>query len=427
MQVAGLGLINSLKSSGNKFAAGDGAEGFTSMLAGLMGGKITAQSNEDNLNGVKDMTEAELAEFLALFNTDQLLDLENGLELFSKIMMESDQSLLQILSEEMGITLEELGELLTKLLASFKQEGKSGASEEADAELDIEMEGKEGQELQNMELAIMQMLEKLAAVKSASFNGSGDRDFLMGMKAVKLFDLLSAHQDIAGKDVNLKDFLKSFHDGLQELMSTKSAANREMAFKLFSGVSEELSDQLNSNATGLETFKPKTEGLSAGFLQFQQMAKPEQLTLMLSQNGKPVSTQQLMQQFESILAKSHLMKNGETQRLFIKLNPEHLGALRIELIQKDSTMIARILTSTAAAKEALDANLNGLKNAFSAQNLQVEKVEITQQMNQQERFFHKEQQSEQERQQSRQPDKQQQETENSFGDSFEEALLNTEA
>ena len=74
------------------------------------------------------------------------------------------------------------------------------------------------------------------------------------------------------------------------------------------------------------------------------MSKPYQLTLTQSQSGKQVSTDQLIQQFESILSKSQLMNVGGNQKLFIKLYPEHLGALRVELIQKDSTLIAKFMT-----------------------------------------------------------------------------------
>nr|WP_245349973.1 flagellar hook-length control protein FliK [Cytobacillus eiseniae] len=133
-----------------------------------------------------------------------------------------------------------------------------------------------------------------------------------------------------------------------------------------------------------------------------------------------------MEQFESILSRSKFSVNGGTQRLFIKLNPEHLGALRIELIQKDSMMVARILTSTSLAREMMESQLNGLKQAFSSQNIQIERVEISQQFTGQERTFNREQQQGQERQQPREEQKEQQANEH-FTKSFEEALLNTEA
>jgi flagellar hook-length control protein FliK len=145
----------------------------------------------------------------------------------------------------------------------------------------------------------------------------------------------------------------------------------------------------------------------------------------MNQQGKTLTADQLIQQFESILSKSSFLKTGGMQKLFIKLNPDHLGALRVELIQKDSTMIARIVTSTASAKEILDSQLNGLKQAFSSQNLQVEKIEISQQMTQQERTFNKDPQNQGQGQQQNQEDKNPK-PESKFNNSFEEALLNTE-
>jgi flagellar hook-length control protein FliK len=88
-------------------------------------------------------------------------------------------------------------------------------------------------------------------------------------------------------------------------------------------------------------------------------------------------------------------------------------------------MIARIVTSTASAKEILDSQLNGLKQAFSSQNLQVEKIEISQQMTQQERAFNKDPQHQGQGQQQNQEDKNPQ-PDSKFNNSFEEALLNTE-
>ncbi|WP_226087367.1 flagellar hook-length control protein FliK [Mesobacillus sp. S13] len=166
----------------------------------------------------------------------------------------------------------------------------------------------------------------------------------------------------------------------------------------------------------------KTEG-AAGTLGFlPQMTKAEQLVLTMSSPERPVSAEQLMKQFESILSKSQFMNNGGTQKLFIKLFPEHLGSIRIELLQRDQTMMARIITSTGTAKETLEAQINGLKQAFTAQNLSVDRIEVTQQ--QQERFLSKDSE-----QQQRQPDRGQQEKKDEkrdFNLSFEEALLNTE-
>src|SRR5690606_18063617 len=49
-----------------------------------------------------------------------------------------------------------------------------------------------------------------------------------------------------------------------------------------------------------------------------------------------------------------------------------------ELIQKDGMLTAKILASTALGKEMLDSSSNQLRQGFTSQNIQLEKLEITQ-------------------------------------------------
>ncbi|MDZ5711723.1 flagellar hook-length control protein FliK [Jeotgalibacillus haloalkalitolerans] len=93
---------------------------------------------------------------------------------------------------------------------------------------------------------------------------------------------------------------------------------------------------------------------------------------------QPDSAQQLMEQFQNIMQKAKFGKVNGTEKLMIRLQPEHLGTLKIELLQKDGMLTARIIASSAVAKEMIDSQLNQLRQSFTAQNLQVEKVEISQ-------------------------------------------------
>ena len=156
------------------------------------------------------------------------------------------------------------------------------------------------------------------------------------------------------------------------------------------------------------------------------MAKSEQLVLMMEKSGQPVSSEQLIAQFEKILATSQMMKTGNTQRMFIKLNPDHLGMLKVELIQKDTGIIAKITAATGAAKEILESQLQSLKNAFGSQNIQLDKIEITLQTNEQERFLSKDSQQEN-KEQEQQENKEQKQQPEEFAAAFAEALISTEA
>jgi flagellar hook-length control protein FliK len=162
----------------------------------------------------------------------------------------------------------------------------------------------------------------------------------------------------------------------------------------------------------------------------QQMSKPEQLTIMGEGSTKSVFVNDLIQQFESILSKSQFSKMGGVQKLLIKLNPEHLGSIRIELIQKDQAFTARILTTTEAAKEVLETHLHNLKHAFEAQSIKVDNVEIGQQSSQgqQDDFYNSGQSNhhqEYPQDQGAETDDQQDDS-TSFILTLEEAILNQE-
>ncbi|VEF48400.1 flagellar hook-length control protein [Bacillus freudenreichii] len=90
---------------------------------------------------------------------------------------------------------------------------------------------------------------------------------------------------------------------------------------------------------------------------------------------------ELVRQFTNILQRSNFSQALQTKSLTIRLYPEHLGSLRIELLQRDGVMIARILAATNMAKDLLDSQIHQLRQAFVQQNIQVDKVDITFQEN----------------------------------------------
>ena len=122
---------------------------------------------------------------------------------------------------------------------------------------------------------------------------------------------------------------------------------------------------------------------------FMTMSKLEQFVLQTGANRQEVSQEQFIKAFENIIGRSKLTNLNGMQKLFIKLNPESLGTLRIELIQRDGILMAKIIASTSGGKQLLDAQLNGLKQAFINQNISVEKIEIAYQSSElnQERHF----------------------------------------
>ncbi|MGF2615651.1 flagellar hook-length control protein FliK [Rossellomorea vietnamensis] len=156
-----------------------------------------------------------------------------------------------------------------------------------------------------------------------------------------------------------------------------------------------------------------------------QTGKIEQFSLFLNRNQNGTTYEQFVKEFANILGRSQMMHTPNMSKLLIKLYPEQLGSLRIEILQQNGVMTARILASTKAAKDILDSQLTGLRQALSSQNLQVEKIEVAHtlnEMNRQERQPSQQNNGQQPKEQSNQ---QQDENENPET-TFKELLMNSE-
>ncbi|REB09758.1 hypothetical protein DVB69_02825 [Sporosarcina sp. BI001-red] len=94
---------------------------------------------------------------------------------------------------------------------------------------------------------------------------------------------------------------------------------------------------------------------------------------------RPTSqSEAMLEKLQGLFKQTNFGQQGGTNRLLVKLNPEQLGQIRIELIQINGVMTARILASTALGKEMLDSQLHQLRQSFNQQNIQVERIDVTQ-------------------------------------------------
>ncbi|MBS4193986.1 flagellar hook-length control protein FliK [Lederbergia citri] len=135
-----------------------------------------------------------------------------------------------------------------------------------------------------------------------------------------------------------------------------------------------------------------------------------------------------VREFSNILARSSLTKGFNTTRLLIRLHPEELGTLRVELLQKDGQMTARILASTHKAKEMLDLQLSSLRQAFTQQNISVDRLEVTYSQTDLQRYTNQEGRGNQQHQQEQNQEQREssQEHDSNFKDALSNILFETE-
>ncbi|HSO57984.1 MAG TPA: flagellar hook-length control protein FliK [Paenisporosarcina sp.] len=74
-----------------------------------------------------------------------------------------------------------------------------------------------------------------------------------------------------------------------------------------------------------------------------------------------------------------LNATGEGTQIKVNIFPEHLGHLDIRITELNGKIAAQIFTSSLVAKEALDLQVNQLRNSLLQQGITIEKIEITQQ------------------------------------------------
>ena len=136
------------------------------------------------------------------------------------------------------------------------------------------------------------------------------------------------------------------------------------------GIKEETSA---ATASAKESSQVAVNSAASGFA----VVKGE-LSATEAENRNNARNEALVREMQDVFKRANFGQTGGTNRLLIKLYPEHLGQVRIELLQVNGIMTARILASTALGKEMLDSQLNQLRNAFLQQNLQVERIDVSQ-------------------------------------------------
>ncbi|MDM5316527.1 flagellar hook-length control protein FliK [Fictibacillus sp. b24] len=175
----------------------------------------------------------------------------------------------------------------------------------------------------------------------------------------------------------------------------------------------------------------QTEQTVSSIKELQTVQSPltplEQWTLKVPVSQGEGQKEQFVRDVQRIITSGKIIVNeaGFT-KMNIRLTPEHLGTIEIQLIQKHGEIAAKIIASNQGAKEALDGQLTQLKQAFSSQNIEFEKVEVFVKSDEQNFEFHDQgNQGYEDQQQTSESGKDETELENlSFEEQLSQLVLN---
>lgn len=441
MQIERLGALAAL------LGEAKGAAGANNLFKGIMeasmNGAVPGESIKTNDPARLFLSQAEMESLSRLLSTEDVIELEDGVSILDRIM-DGDEEDFALILDILNLDENQLKDLVGKLQSLLAEMNEDFQSIVKKTQADIAEEGLKQTEAVEAEESsvndpgenvISSLLSSLSLLLQNNpekiFNKLEAGDLSNAMKFLKAYDLVAQAKGDFPLESKLNSMLKEMVPVAQQLIVPANNQGRNTYVQnLFTQVSRELNANLKINSTessgsGQSNVQVKEVNAGLPFFQLNQMTKPEQLSLMLEKQGKQVSADDLIQQFESILSKSQFTRSGGIQKLFLKLYPEHLGSIRIELIQKDSTVMAKILTSTGSAKDLLESQTASLKHALVSQNIQVDKIEIALQTGSGERAFNREGSGSQQNRQHQKESEAKEQNEN-FNDALEEVLLNTE-
>lgn len=213
------------------------------------------------------------------------------------------------------------------------------------------------------------------------------------IKLEKSLQSLSKQLPLSPKDmgqlIELETLVQSLKEKVQQLSNTELF--KEAIPKAFNKVNEQIIQQpmllkgqsYNSTRNHIDLSQPVQLNLNnevpqelVGSLDSMRNVGKDQLDLQKPLEQQP-AFRGFVRELSNIMGRANFNQIAHTAKLTIRLYPEELGSLRVELLQKDGMMTAKFLASSSTAKEMLEVQMHSLRQAFSQQNIQVDRIEVT--------------------------------------------------
>ncbi|MGX9133666.1 flagellar hook-length control protein FliK [Rummeliibacillus sp. JY-2-4R] len=218
---------------------------------------------------------------------------------------------------------------------------------------------------QNLPTFIQRLMASINGGSESTVSKSQVSQVLQFLKIVELVapktDLLlnQEYQTFQVKELisTLSANVKQNQDTQNEAMPIKTSESKQVDIKL-------VDSPVNQN---ISIIQPNSKEITT-------------VTLNLPLN-KTSQAEAFVKEFQAIMNRGQFANNAAGTKLLIKLYPENLGSIRVELIQRDGIMTARLLASTNIGKQMLESQLQQLKQGLVNQNIQLDRIDIAQTLN----------------------------------------------
>lgn len=329
---------------------------------GSVFGQVLTSSNETTQSS-KTTSSNELADLQALLNADSM---EEVLDLLG-ISHDDGLLMLQFGEDGKAVALDEMLHLENILNAL-------GIDEEQLQKIVQQLLGEEKEASDVWELLTLVDAQApvLQANISTALQGEGQvtpKEASQLLQVLKLVQLVGQKTDLTASQEDLLTTVKSLLTSLQTQVGTLQVTTKTtvtLPLLGFQQVVQQVQVTKQSDTNTNDMLMPQTV-----------QTKPDTFHVTLP-TAKPAQSEALLKEMQAIINRAQISNAQGITRLTIKLYPENLGTVRIELVQNDGVLTARLLASTAHGRELLDSQAHQLKQAFAQQNIQVDRLDIAQ-------------------------------------------------
>lgn len=231
---------------------------------------------------------------------------------------------------------------------------------------------------------INEQATKLTDAIISSLNGQGPStptDAKQAIEFLKTAQLIGNKSDLTIKEestlFDMKQLLENVKEVVSKLPTSETISSPQLLKQPIIHTQMVVKQTAHTLQTEVVTETKEITSNVQGSTTTVVQTKVESVSLTLP-TEKAGQSEEFIKELQKVMNRVQFGQTGGVNRLVLKLFPEHLGTIRIELIQKDGMLTARILASTALGKEMLDSNSSQLRQGFAGQNIQLEKLEISQ-------------------------------------------------
>lgn len=279
-------------------------------------------------------------------------------------------------SEELTVSTKELKGLLEKLLSGETNQSlvNTNPSEEL-----IESN------VWDVLAGINEQATKIVEAIISSLNGQGPSnptDAKQAIELLKTVQLIGNKSDLTIKEestlFDIKQLLENVKETLGKNYTNETTSKSQILNQSIVQTKvlvKQVSQLIKPEVVVTETKETTTNVQASTTTVIQTKVESVSMTLPTE---KAAQSEEFIKELQKVMNRVQFGQAGGANRLVLKLFPEQLGTIRIELIQKDGMLTAKLLASTALGKEMLDSNSSQLRQGFAGQNIQLEKLEITQ-------------------------------------------------